>query len=139
MKSDIALISAQAQESSTRAAYLLSLKGTLSDLKGNLAVINSRFVTNDGIPTVIDDIEARAANAGVKVDVGSVNLDDATDPTAPRALRLHVSGSGSWKNVMSFISTVESLPYTAQVSGLDMSVSARVWSFNTDLVIYVVN
>jgi Tfp pilus assembly protein PilO len=139
MKSDIAMIASQAQESTARGAYLLSLKGTLTDLKGDLAQIDNRFVTRDGIPGVIDDIEARAQQMGVKVDVGSVNLEEATDPTAPHALKLHVSGSGSWRGDMSFISTVESLPYTAKVENLDMAVSARVWSFNTDLIIYVVN
>lgn len=139
MKAEIESVTTKAREAEKRSSYLLSLQDALASMQGDLKTIDSRFITKEAIPTVIDDIESRAAAADVKIDVGSVDLEEVSDPAVPHALKLHISGSGAWKNVTRFISVAESLPYMARLEGVSMTYTARSWSFSTDAIIYVAN
>ncbi len=142
LRNDIASISAKAESVSAREAYLVSLQNALKDSGDDLALIDGRFITKDGIPTFTDMLDAKALAAGVKADIGSLNLDETGDARTPHALAIHMTGSGAWKNVASFISTVESLPYAIRIDGASLAVAdarSGSWNFSIDASVSVVN
>lgn len=145
MKADIASVLNTSNKVASRNAYLNSLKTTLEDSKSDLQVIDGRFVTKDGIPALIDSIDAMALSSGVAATIGSINLEDKSDSNL-RTLHIHITGSGSWKGDIGFISNIENLPYAARVENLSLSAqkgatesASNLWSFSTDATIYVTN
>ncbi|HVU06463.1 MAG TPA: hypothetical protein VHE10_01595 [Candidatus Paceibacterota bacterium] len=138
MKSDIAAISAQAENAAANDAYLISIKDALRDSKDELATIDGHFITKDGIPAFIDTVEARARSAGIKADLSSLDLDESGDPALPRPLTFHMGGSGSWNDIVGFLAAVEAMPYALRVDDVALGKGQdKEWSFNADLVIYV--
>ncbi|HEU5114156.1 MAG TPA: hypothetical protein VFT82_00140 [Candidatus Paceibacterota bacterium] len=149
LRSEIADLSAKEESAVANDSYLLSIKDTLRDSKDDLSAIDSRFIAKDGIPGFIDMLEAKASAANVKADLGSINLDESGDPLMPRALSIHMGGSGAWKDCVAYISAVESLPYAIRVNDLQLSKSggdptksgkvSDSWDFSADVTLYIAN
>ncbi len=132
LRGDIAAISTQADSAQARDAKTLSLKSALRESRDSVAVINGRFVTKDGIPAFIDLLEAKGDEVGVQVSLDSINLD--------QNLHIHVVGSGSWKAAVSYVSVLESLPYSIAIDNLALSKidgSGGRWNIGLDLAVLV--
>ncbi|HVT75168.1 MAG TPA: type 4a pilus biogenesis protein PilO [Candidatus Paceibacterota bacterium] len=140
MKADIASISANATSAAANDAYLISLKDALRDSKDELAEIDRRFITKDGIPAFIDSIEQSAQAYDVKADLSALDIDESGDASLPRPLTFHMTGSGGWKEVVSFLSAVESMPYALRIEDVSLGKGqGSEWSFNASVTAYVVN
>lgn len=132
LKADIAILSVQADEVQARDARTQSLKVALRDSRASITLINNRFVTKDGAPAFIDLLEVRAREAGVKVELDSLNFD--------QTLRVHILGTGSWRNNVGYLSLLESLPYAIRVDNLSFSKigpQSTGWSMSLDLTVLV--
>lgn len=137
-----AVATAAEAERSERAAYLSTVKGALRQSEADLAAIDARFVDRDDVPGYITEIEAEADRAGVAVSMGAIDLETPSDAPVG-ALRLGLSVSGSWQQVIGFVAHLESMPYASSVTSL--SLSKRVsengtsWSAAIDMLTQVAN
>lgn len=123
--------------------YLASVHNALKNSKADIASIDARFINKDGIPAFIDLLESKISHAGIKADVGSIDI--ATDANGSEVLRLHITGTGSWENVLSFITALESLPTASKAESVtfqktnDTDVKNTTWSFGVDFIQYLSN
>ncbi len=139
-KSQIATISQELKTKSSENVYLTSLKTTLREAKNEAEAIDKRFVSEENVPAFITMLEDKATDLGVKVDFGSINLEEGQ--ILDGTLKLQISGSGTWENVMRFIVMLDSLPYASTIEEMrlhnpsDFSEKGNVtseWNFNVNL------
>ncbi len=133
LKAKLASISASAESAAAKEARSLGIKAALRDSRESVAAVDARFVAKDGIPEFIDGLEAKARAAGVKADVSSINLDESGDPAALKSLRLHIAGQGDWKSIVSYVASLEALPFASKVEGVSISKANGSWGFSLDL------
>jgi Tfp pilus assembly protein PilO len=140
-KSQIATVSQELKTKSSENVYLTSLKTTLREAKSEAESIDKRFVSEEEIPSFITMLEDEASDLGVKVNFGSINLEEGE--ILDGKLKLQISGSGTWENVMGFIVTLDSLPYASTIEEMRvynpsaMSETGEItseWKFNVNLV-----
>ncbi len=139
-KGQIATISQELKTKSSENVYLTSLKTTLREAKSEAESIDKRFVSEEEVPSFITMLEDKASDLGVKVDFGSINLEEGE--ILDGKLKLQISGSGTWENVMNFIVLLDSLPYASTIEEMRlhnpsaMSETGDVtgeWKFNVNL------
>jgi Tfp pilus assembly protein PilO len=145
LRGEIAALQSASDEVSAKESKLISLKNVMRDSKDDIDLISSRFIAKDDIPKFIDMLETDAQGANVKADLSSINLEDG-EPSAIRALKVHVSGSGSWKDSVGFIALIESLPYALSVDSLSLSKTgdsgknkSDTWNWNADITASVLH
>lgn len=143
-RNQAATISMNLQSKSSQDFYLTSLKNTLRDSKTEADLIDKRFVSKEGVPAFITMLENKAAELGVKVDFGSINIEEGE--VLDGTLKLQISGSGTWNAVTDFIVALDSLPYASTIEEMRisnptaMSETAQVtpeWKFNVNLKQYL--
>ena len=143
-KRQIATISKELDTKSSQDSYLTSLKNTLRDSKVEMDSIDKRFVMKEGVPAFITMLENKAAELGVKVDFGSINIEEGE--ILDGTLKLQIAGSGTWTAVTNFIVALDSLPYASTIEEMRiynpsaMSEKAEItseWKFNVNLKQYL--
>jgi len=137
-KSEVAVIEREAKEKSDESTYLLSIRSALRDAEGDIQVIRNRFIAKDAISDYIGLIEGKAESSGVNVEFGGIDDNEET-------LSIRMSGSGTWANIVDFVSAVDSMPYASRIDSLNISkpvnststTTAPIWNFNMHLVQYL--
>ncbi len=131
-------IETKIQAKTLESSYLTSVRNVIKGSKKEIAVVEKRFIEKDSVPQFIDLLESEAVSAGIKADFGSIDVLE--EGVNNGALRIRMSGTGSWTNVTRFITTLETLPYASKVEGLTLSKSdtkSANWSFNLELIQYL--
>lgn len=92
---------------------LRTAKITLAENHDFISKIDSYFIAPNGVVPFIDSVESLAKDYGVEASIGSVAVESDTKikNDFKETLHLKVEGSGSWSNLVQFISAVEALPY----------------------------
>jgi hypothetical protein len=141
LRDKIATASTQAEGAQAREVYLIGLKKALSDARESGDEIAARFIREDAVPAFIDRLEARIAQSGADASLGSISLDDPTEGSQIRALRLRVSGTGTWKESMALVSSLESMKSLIDIRTLSLlkAAGAERWSVSADLIQQVSN
>lgn len=116
----------------TQDAYLGSVRNALRGSKAELAAIEGRFIGKDDIPEFINMLESRASSTGVLADFGSISV--VPTESGSGMLKIHMTGSGSWSEVTSFIARLESLPYASKIESATFSNLDKRWSFGLDFI-----
>jgi hypothetical protein len=136
-KSEVTIIEREAKQKSEESSYLISIKSALREAKDDIDLIRARFIDKDAIPDYISLLEGKAAASDIQVDFGAIDVDD-------KSLSIRMSGSGTWGDVVDFISVVDSMPYVSRIDGLNLNKSngqstttAAIWNFNLHLVQYL--
>jgi len=92
---------------------LRNAKIALAENRDSISKIDSYFIAGDGVAPFIGNIEALGKQYGVGVSIGSVAVE--SDPKMKNdfkeTLHLKVETTGSWSNIVRFLSAVENLPY----------------------------
>jgi hypothetical protein len=112
-KNQIATISEGIKTRSSEDSFLISLKSTLREAKNETQAIESRFILKEEVPSFITMLENKADTIGVKVDFGSINIEEGE--VLDGTLKLQITGSGDWSEVTDFIVMLDSLPYAATI------------------------
>jgi hypothetical protein len=140
LKGEVAAVTLEARESSSKESYLASVRNALREAKSDLDAIESRFIDRESVPAFIDLLERKALEAGVDADFGSIDLDQAGQ--AKDTLRIRMSGFGTWDGIIHLISILDSMPYSLRVDSIRVSRSqateekalALPWNFNLDII-----
>ena len=142
-KSEIASITAEIKKESDKETSLLSIRLALREEKEDVDLINGQFIDKENIPAFITSLENLATTTGVKAVINSVNLPDSKDKIVP--LRIDISGSGLWENVVRFAATLDSYPKASRLENLSFAKGSRqdddkgapLWNFNASFIQYI--
>lgn len=141
----IAFIAEEARNRSSESTYVSTVRNTLRDSKDALTAIENRFVAEESVPEFINVLEDKAAQVGVRTDLGSINVEPAKGDAPYPQLRVKMSGNGRWEKVVGFISTLDALPYVSRIEHVnfikmgssDEKNATTSWSFNLELIQYI--
>lgn len=113
-------------ESGNKDQALRSIKNSLEQNKDSLNRVDSYFVNTDGAVGFIEGLEKLASDGGVSLTIGGVNneIDTKVKNDFKEILRLRVDVSGSWANVVSFISALETLPFRVQIETVSLGLTS---------------
>lgn len=141
-RSHIVTIEAEAREKSSESTYSNSVRNILRDSKENLEAIDARFVPEESVPEFITMLESQAETSKVRVNLSGIDVT----PTSPHAqLQVKVNGFGEWKNVVSFVTALDSMPYASRINNVNFTKqgvgnnaeATTTWAFNLDFVQYL--
>ncbi len=100
--------------------FLLKTKLILNENADSISKLDSYFVQRDQAPKFIENIEDLARNLGVDLNVAYVSVEDETrnKDDFKELLNMRVEVVGSWGRVMSFVSSIENLPYRVLIKNV---------------------
>lgn len=136
MRTEIQTLVQKEEQVLTKEMYTASVKKALRDSKQEIDSIEKRFIDKDSIPQFIDMLEGRIDQSGSNITVGSINFEPGADRSVPGIFRAHITGAGTWREMITFINTLESLPYALSITSLTLS-KTSAWTLNADIVQYV--
>lgn len=129
---EVADASAQSQRS-------LALKASFDRARGSVADVADDFTPESQIPDFIGTIERSARDRSVALDIGSINLGGDPADVGPRPLSLHLTGSCSWRNCVSFVSDLDALHYAIDIRDVSLTAGGKgVWRLSVDMIQYVI-
>ncbi|HEU0080816.1 MAG TPA: hypothetical protein VFQ72_02215 [Candidatus Paceibacterota bacterium] len=115
-------------------------RAALRETGAAIRSVDARFLSKDDIPGFISLVESQGAAAGVKADVGSIDLDEKGDLSELKTLRLRLTAKGAWKDCVAYAAALEDLPYAVQVDALALSKAAGaagVWNMTVEMTALV--
>lgn len=137
-----------------------SIRAALVSAQSAVATIESRFIKETDVPDFISSIERLGVDNSVSINIVSVDLDKIevkvpkksepkpTTPVVPppRNLRMRIDGTGSWQQVIRFISALESRQSALTVQSMSLAKTVppaerpqETWRFSADITQFVSN
>lgn len=86
-----------------------SVRIALRESSDTLEKIDNVFIREDEISSFIDSLEAIASDYGVNISIGSISVEAIPNTPSNKQLRIRISSAGSWSELVSFMSHLESL------------------------------
>ncbi|MEN9621810.1 MAG: Pilus assembly protein PilO [Candidatus Parcubacteria bacterium] len=133
LKSESLAVESDILARTSEGAYFNSIRNVLKGSKPYLETIDSRFIDKDSVPQFIDLLETKSLEAGINSDFSSIDIG--AQNGSEGLLRIRITGTGTWSNIISFIATLESLPYASKIESLSFAkpnIKESIWSFSLD-------
>ena len=111
---------------------LRAIKISLDENKDFISQIDSFFIAPDGVVNFITSLEKLGRESGVGVNVSSVAVapDAKVANDFKESLKLKLDVSGSWQDVLHFLSRIENLPYRVQFDGASVTLQKTATGIN---------
>lgn len=113
-----------------REMALGSVEKMLNDTRPSINSLETFFVGTDSVVVFIERVENLARDVGVKLVTQNVAEDDAgfSKEDFKKSLKLKVSVSGSWKNILKLVALLENLPYKISLNNITISSDGEIIS-----------
>ncbi len=98
---------------------LTAARSILASSASQRASLATYLLKRDDVASFIDELSRLQAASGTSMDVRSVDAKKGGVGKAAEELGLTVAVSGSWSQVMHFLSLIESLPYGVGITSID--------------------
>jgi Tfp pilus assembly protein PilO len=84
------------------------------------------FIKSDGVIDFVSSVESTAGDFSLKYNTTSIDNagNDVLAAQGKDLLKMSMTLSGSWKNILRFLTYIESLPYAVRVERVELSSSA---------------
>jgi len=105
----------ESKDSLKKDEQLAVVRAALRESSATLGELETIFIPEDSVSSFIDSLETLATREGVTINLGSLSIDPVAGSTVAKQLRVRASTAGSWRNVLSFTSALESLPQAVVV------------------------
>lgn len=123
---------------------LKNLQTLVETTSGDRELLDHYFLSKDNLVEFISLVEQLAKDAGVKVGLDNVGEEE-SENSQYLNLRMNISTSGSWSDVLRYIAMLENLPYVVKLDNfilqrsLDGDEKTVVWSARLTLRVLMVN
>jgi len=96
-----------------------NLARIMSDTKDERKIIDSYYISPNGVVLFINDIENYAYKAGLEPDIVSVDILERL-PKHPtfQTFKIDLRVEGNWSSVKHFIDTIDALPYSKTIKSM---------------------
>jgi hypothetical protein len=101
-----------------RGQTILDVKRQLSRLSAERSALGEYFFKEEDIVRLLEQLEDLARHADVDVNV---NVAAAADRDARKIFRTGMKVEGSWRDVMYYVSLLESLPFRVELTRVNLS------------------
>lgn len=98
--------------------------------------IMDHFIKADGAIDFVSSVESTASDFSLKYNTNAIeNVEnEMLASQGKQILRISMSLSGGWKNILKFITYIESLPYAVKVEKVELSAGTAVVSVDAPVV-----
>lgn len=109
-------------------------QATIAEIADDEAVVQNRFISEDGIVAFINDLENKGRTLGSSVNVLSVSKGDSHDKTA---FTFSISIKGTFDIVMRTVGAIEYAPYAISITALSVGQdNDGNWNANMKLFVW---
>ncbi|HUY62582.1 MAG TPA: hypothetical protein VMV50_02225 [Candidatus Paceibacterota bacterium] len=129
----VADLQSQIDVKSQTASRIASARVALAEIAGDEAALQNYFVSETGVVSFIDDLQARGQAQGASVNVLSVSAGTGgTHPT----LTLTLTVTGAFSAVMQTIGSIEFAPYDLVITTLSVNKDAtKTWRADMNITV----
>lgn len=124
--------------------HLTSVRSLVRDTKGDIDKLDRLFLDEDAIPQFVSSLESLSDKYDASASVSSLNLDAAAAGSPLKTLKVKISASGKWPNIISLLAELESSSQASVVDAVALSKRGSVesdadasWGASIDLRILV--
>jgi Tfp pilus assembly protein PilO len=117
---------------------LHSVKQLMMDLNEEINKINSRFVSNDGVVKLLEDLESLGKVSGASIGVNSVSVESNKDTNLPyELLKIEFVSRGSWRSVVQTISLLETISLGINIERMQLErlPKSNSWQMNASFTV----
>lgn len=139
---EVNTLALEARELIKKDEQLSSVRIALRESSDTLEKIDDVFINEDEISSFIDSLETLASDYGVSISIGSISVEAIPNISVSKQLRIRISSSGSWRNLVSFMAQLETLPKAVVVqkfalnkdtSSTESKNTTRPWNATFDI------
>lgn len=80
----------------------------------------TRVVSADDVASFIEEVERLGRQAGVSVEIGSVDIADSATADSLQVMSLSARAEGSWDRAVRFVRAIETLPFGVSITDLSL-------------------
>lgn len=130
---DVASIDSQINLIQRAMSHVTSARAALTEISGDEERLQNYFISETGVVSFIDMLQARGFAQKTFIDVLSVSIGGTA---TQRVLLLAVTISGTFDAVMRMVGAIEYAPYDISVSSLSVQQNAKNnWQANLSLTV----
>jgi type II secretory pathway pseudopilin PulG len=122
----IALLASEAQQSTAKDEAVRSIRLLFDKNKESLTSLDSFFISKDGVVDFINSIDLLGKKFRVDLAIGEVTseIDQKIKDDFKETIKLRLDASGSWGDVIDFLTALENLPYKIKVDQVSVGLSS---------------
>lgn len=124
-------------DATIRGSRELSVRQSLDEVRASTDDVLAYFIEEEKIPVFISVIEGVALENSISVDITSINLTGSPEDSMPRSLFVRLAGTGTWEDVITFVSSLDALPYALNIQSISLDAGEEGWRVGVDLVQFV--
>jgi len=103
----------------------------------DLADFDKLLLTSGKLVSLIDNIEKSGRALGLETNIVSVGKAEEKDSGQSNIVSIAIETKGAWVPTLSFIRTIESLPYRVMISRSDLSKVDNEWHLKITLSLHL--
>lgn len=113
------------------------LKSALSLYAEEISTLRNLFIKKGDEVNFIEKIESLGQQSGIKFEIKSIDLKNKTEDSFKEDINIKISISGKWENILSFLDSLEKMPFGALVDSVDLDTNAPgEWEGNISLIVF---
>lgn len=125
---EASLTVADIEAQTIREAKLAALKRTVSDTDEIRENLDKYIVDAQGEVDFIQFVENLGEEAGSGVQIQSVSENNFSNDDRFQWLSMSLSFSGTWREAITFLALIESIPYKTELSDISLTKSGSFWN-----------
>lgn len=106
-------------------SHLSSLRAVVKDTEGKRQQLATFLLSSDAEISFIEQVETLAKKSGLGAKTNNVS-SVAGETVTTKKLQMQLETTGSWNNIMYFLSQLENSPYDVHVKAVSLSASQSV-------------
>lgn len=104
--------------------------------KEQINAVRSFFIKEGEEANFIENVEAAANKAGVKFDIAEINIQNSEGQTLKENVEVNVKLEGGWGAVMSFLDSLEKMPFGTYVYDFSLDKENGIWSGAVNFLVF---
>jgi Tfp pilus assembly protein PilO len=99
-----------------------TVKKMMQEIGPDIETLKTRVIGSNGTVAFISSVESLARAAGVQVTINAVEVKEADlEKEKFEQLALSINSEGTWKQVHTFLSMLESMPYKLRIETMNLT------------------
>lgn len=104
--------------------------------KEQINTIRSFFIKEGEEANFIENIEVAATKSGVKFDIAEINIQNSENQNFKENVEVNMKVEGDWSSIMSFIDSLEKMPFGTYVYDVGLDKGNSVWSGTINFLVF---
>ena len=102
----------------TKQQNMISMDKIVEKANPEISLIDNSIISKDGDVAFIENLEEKARNNGLTIEIESLSFDDSPQvaSSSVTTLKVRANTKGSWSGTYKFLAQVEALPFRVKIN-----------------------